>query len=74
MLWSDECKVQGKKSSHILKKSPIGLTYSRILEGVTESKRSFMFLASEKTASYISEFDTVDHVTENGEWDGYYYE
>ncbi len=30
-------------TSHILKKSPIALTYSRIVEGVTESKRSFMF-------------------------------
>ncbi len=26
MLWSNECKVQGKMSSHILKKSPIALT------------------------------------------------
>ncbi len=29
-------------------KSPIALTYSRIVEGVTESKRSFMFLTSKK--------------------------
>ncbi len=29
-------QVQGKMSSHILKKSPIALTYSRIVEGVTE--------------------------------------
>ncbi len=42
MLWSNECKVQGKISSHILKKSPIALTYSRIVEGVTESKRSLI--------------------------------
>ncbi len=46
MLWSNECKVQGKMSSHILKKRPIALTYSRIVEGVTESNRSFMFLTS----------------------------
>ncbi len=31
-------------SSHISKKSPIALTYSKIVEGVTESSRSFMFL------------------------------
>ncbi len=30
------------KSSHILKKSPKALTYSKIVEGVTESNRSFM--------------------------------
>ncbi len=57
MLWSNECKVQGKMSSHILKKSPIALTYSRIVEGEFESKRSFMFLTS---ASSISEFDTLE--------------
>ncbi len=33
-------------SSHILEKSPIALMYSRIVEGVTESNRSFMFLTS----------------------------
>ncbi len=37
MLWSNECKVQGKMSNHILKKSPIALTYSRIVEGVGEA-------------------------------------
>ncbi len=57
-------------SSHILKKSPIALTYSRIVEGVTESKRSFMFLTLKKTASYISEFDTVDHDMLNCQWAG----
>ncbi len=31
-------------SSHNLKKSPIALTNSRIVEGVTEPNRSFMFL------------------------------
>ena len=69
------CKVQGKKSSHILKISPIALTYSRILGGLTDSKRSFMFLThffhvSEKTASYISEFDTVNHDMLNCQWAG----
>ncbi len=29
MLWSNECKVQGKILSHILKKSPIALTTER---------------------------------------------
>ncbi len=48
MPLSNECKGQGKMSSHILQKSPIALTYSRIVEGVTESKRSFMFLTSKK--------------------------
>ncbi len=49
MLWSNECKVQGKMSSNILRKSPIiALMYSRIVEGVTESKRSVMFLTSKK--------------------------
>ncbi len=50
MLWLNGCEVQGKISSHILKKSPIALTYSRIVEGVTESKRSFMFLTSKNQA------------------------
>ena len=31
-------------NSHILKKGPIALTYNRIVEGVTESNRSFMYL------------------------------
>ena len=35
-------------STHILKKVPIALTYSRIVEGATELKRSFMFLTSKK--------------------------
>ncbi len=35
-------------SSHILKKSLIALTYSTIVKGVTESKRSFMFLTAKK--------------------------
>ncbi len=58
MLWSNGCKVQGKISSHILKKSPIALTYSRIFEGVTESKRSFMFLTSKK--SCLSELSVIN--------------
>ncbi len=55
-------QVQGKMWSDILKKSPIALTYNRIVEGASESKRSFMFWhRKKKTVSYISEFDTVDH-------------
>ncbi len=44
-------------------KSPIALTYSRIVEGVTESSEIFHVSDIEKTASYtsISEFGTVDH-------------
>ncbi len=57
-------------SSHILKKSPIALTYNRIVEGVTESKRSFMSLTSKKTVSYISKFDTVDHDMLICQWAG----
>ncbi len=38
MSCPNECKVQGKMTSHILKKSSIPLTYSRIVECVTESK------------------------------------
>ncbi len=41
-------------SSHTLKKSPIALTYSRIVEGVTES--TIRLLTSKKKASYISEY------------------
>ncbi len=59
MLWSNGCKVHGKISSHILKKSPIALTYSRIIEGATESKRSFMLLTSKKRrirhSNYVSD-------------------
>ncbi len=53
MLWSNECKVQGKMLSHILKKSPIALTYSRIIEGVTESKRSAELCMRKYSLKYV---------------------
>ncbi len=60
MLWSNECKVQGKNVKSHLEKSPTALSYSRIVEGVTESKTEIFHVSDiEKTASYISELDTV---------------
>ncbi len=46
MLKSVQSQRQDVKSH--LEKSPIALTCSRIVEGVTESKRSFTFLTSKK--------------------------
>ncbi len=41
-------------------KSPIALTYSRIAESVTESKRSFMFLTSKKNWQLVNKVTNKD--------------
>ncbi len=62
--WSNECKVQGKMSSHILKKSPIALTYSRIVEGVTESK-SFVYKGIRQDNIDIQHTDDIQQDIDN---------
>ncbi len=57
MLWSNECKVQDKMSSHILKKSPIALTYSSPLE--SGAGRAGRLMGQVETQN-IPAFTTVD--------------